>query len=124
MTIDPARLRRAKMHLASEAAEDIDYHTTWGMDRAVVARLLRGEWIRERQNVYSSRRPVSGKGNLNERWPVSCVWKDSRRVTCARRLSTRRWPFPIAVAATRSARPVGEAGYPPDERAGEGAAGT
>ncbi len=46
-----ARLRRAKLRFPDAVAEDIDYRTARGLDRALLARLLTGEWIRERQNL-------------------------------------------------------------------------
>jgi DNA replication protein DnaC len=46
-----ARLRRAKLRFPDAVAEDIDYRTARGLDRTLLARLLTGEWIRERQNV-------------------------------------------------------------------------
>ncbi|WP_199545415.1 IS21-like element helper ATPase IstB [Paraburkholderia kururiensis] len=46
-----ARLRRAKLRFPEAVPEDIDYRSKRGLDRALLARLLTGEWIRERQNV-------------------------------------------------------------------------
>jgi DNA replication protein DnaC len=46
-----ARLRRAKLRFPDAVAEDIDYRTARGLDRALLARLLTGEWIRDRQNL-------------------------------------------------------------------------
>ena len=46
-----ARLRRAKLKFSGASPEDIDYRTARGLDRALTARLLTCEWIRERQNL-------------------------------------------------------------------------
>ncbi len=46
-----ARLRRARLRFAEAVPEDIDYRTPRGMDRALLARLLTGEWVRQHQNV-------------------------------------------------------------------------
>lgn len=46
-----ARLRRAKLRFSDASPEDIDYRTARGLDRALTARLLTCEWIRERQNL-------------------------------------------------------------------------
>ncbi|KWB92878.1 ATP-binding protein, partial [Burkholderia ubonensis] len=46
-----ARLRRAKLRFPDAVPEDIDYRSSRGLDRTLLARLLTGEWIRERQNV-------------------------------------------------------------------------
>ncbi|QTD95360.1 IS21-like element helper ATPase IstB [Burkholderia anthina] len=46
-----ARLRRAKLRFPDAVPEDIDYRSPRGLDRTLLARLLTGEWIRERQNV-------------------------------------------------------------------------
>jgi DNA replication protein DnaC len=46
-----ARLRRARLRFAEAVPEDIDYRTPRGLDRALLARLLTGEWVRQHQNV-------------------------------------------------------------------------
>jgi DNA replication protein DnaC len=46
-----ARLRRARLKVPDASPEDIDYRTARGLDRALTARLLTGEWLRERQNL-------------------------------------------------------------------------
>jgi len=46
-----ARLRRARLKIPDASPEDIDYRTARGLDRALTARLLTGEWLRERQNL-------------------------------------------------------------------------
>ena len=44
------RLRQARLKQAA-VAEDIDYRHPRGLDRALVRRLLAGDWVRARQNV-------------------------------------------------------------------------
>jgi len=44
------RLRQARLKQAA-VAEDIDYRHPRGLDRAVVRRLLAGDWVRAHQNV-------------------------------------------------------------------------
>src|SRR5471030_1991602 len=46
-----SRLRRAKLKFADASPEDIDYRTNRGLDRALTARLLTCEWVREKQNL-------------------------------------------------------------------------
>src|ERR1700759_3836945 len=46
-----ARLRRAKLRFPDAVPEDINYREPRGLDRALLARLLAGEWIRAHQNV-------------------------------------------------------------------------
>lgn len=46
-----ARLRRAKLRFPDAVPEDIDYRSARGLDRTLLARLLTGEWVRDRQNV-------------------------------------------------------------------------
>ncbi|WP_455289863.1 IS21-like element helper ATPase IstB [Cupriavidus necator] len=62
-----ARLRRAKLRFADAVPEDIDYRTARGLDRTLLARLLTGEWIRERQNVI-----LIGKTGLGKSW-LACA---------------------------------------------------
>ena len=45
-----SRLRRARLKQAA-VAEDIDYRHPRGLDRALLRRLLTGEWVRGHQNV-------------------------------------------------------------------------
>ena len=45
------RLHRARLRFAKSVPEDIDYRTPRGLDRAFLARLLTGEWVRQHQNV-------------------------------------------------------------------------
>ncbi|MFM0557110.1 IS21-like element helper ATPase IstB [Paraburkholderia sediminicola] len=46
-----ARLRRAKLRFPDAVPEDINYREPRGLDRALLARVLAGEWIRAHQNV-------------------------------------------------------------------------
>jgi DNA replication protein DnaC len=59
-----ARLRRAKLRFPDAVPEDIDYRTSRGLDRVLTARLLTGEWIRERQNVILVAPTGLGKSGL------------------------------------------------------------
>src|ERR1700738_3406637 len=41
--------RRPRLKVPDASPEDIDYRTARGLDRALTARLLSGEWLRQRQ---------------------------------------------------------------------------
>jgi len=57
------RLRQARLKQAA-AAEDIDYRHPRGLDRALVRRLLVGDWVRARQNVLVTGPTGAGKTYL------------------------------------------------------------
>ena len=58
-----SRLRRAKLKFSDAVAEDIDYRTPRGLDRALMSRLLTGEWIREKHNTL-----IIGATGLGKTW--------------------------------------------------------
>jgi DNA replication protein DnaC len=63
-----ARLRRARLKVPDASPEDIDYRTARGLDRALTARLLTGEWLRERQNLI-----LVGPTGLGKSW-LGCAF--------------------------------------------------
>lgn len=58
-----ARLRRAKLKFSEAVPEDIDYRSVRGLDRALLAKLLAGEWIREHHSVL-----IVGATGLGKTW--------------------------------------------------------
>jgi hypothetical protein len=61
-------LRRARLKVPDASPEDIDYRTARGLDRALTARLLTGEWLRERQNLI-----LVGPTGLGKSW-LGCAF--------------------------------------------------
>lgn len=62
------RLRRARLKVPDASPEDIDYRTARGLDRALTARLLSGEWLRQRQNLI-----LVGPTGLGNSW-LGCAF--------------------------------------------------
>lgn len=58
-----SRLRRAKLKFSEAVAEDIDYRTPRGLDRALMSRLLTGDWIREKHDTL-----IIGATGLGKTW--------------------------------------------------------
>jgi DNA replication protein DnaC len=63
-----ARLRRAELRYPDAVPEDINYRHPRGLDRILLARLLTGEWIRERQNLI-----LVAKTGLGKSW-LACAF--------------------------------------------------
>lgn len=63
-----ARLRRAELRYPEAIAEDINYRHSRGFDRALLARLLTGEWIRKHQNLI-----LIAKTGLGKSW-LACAF--------------------------------------------------
>ena len=62
-----SKMFSARLRFADAVPEDIDYRAARGLDRALLARLLTGEWIRERQNII-----LIGKTGLGKSW-LACA---------------------------------------------------
>lgn len=63
-----ARLRRAELRYPTAVPEDINYRHSRGLDRALLARLLTGEWIRAHQNLI-----LIAKTGLGKSW-LACAF--------------------------------------------------
>ncbi|WP_321936302.1 IS21-like element helper ATPase IstB [Paraburkholderia sp. J8-2] len=101
-----ARLRRAKLRFPDAVPEDIDYRSPRGLDRTLLARLLTGEWIQERQNVIL----VSPSG-LGKSWLACALVNQACRQgysACYLRMPTFSEEIAIAHGVGRYAQLLGQ----------------
>lgn len=98
-----ARLRRAKLRFPDAVPEDINYREPRGLDRALLARLLTGEWIRAHQNVI-----LVAPTGLGKSWLACAMVNQACRQgfsACYLRMpkfNEEMWPLHTAAAATRN----------------------
>ena len=91
-------LRGAKLKHAQACVEDIDYRSTRGLDKRMIATLATGEWIQRGQGLL-----LTGKTGTGKSWLFCAL----ARQACRQGRSVRYWRLPRLLEALRIAHADG-----------------
>ena len=63
-----SRMRAAKLRHANACAEDVDYHASRKLDKALFQKLLTGQWIKKHRNLM-----ITGPCGVGKTWLASAL---------------------------------------------------